>query len=291
MADILYPPSRPQSVGEVLDTAFRIFGATLVKCLPYGALAVIVGQLPTLYDVAIGRSLLQAAVKNQHVRDPVWWLLEVVAVVGSLTLTNALLLRQHALATGQPAATSAELARALRLVPRMLLILILVLLATMVPIGILVAILTAAVAGRGGSLVTMFVLVCLAFIPAGWLLLRWSSSGPVCLVTGRRAIASMRHSWELTAGNFWRLSLIYTVAIVLIIVLYVLSGVVSGIGSLLFARGDVAVLTATTAMVVVLLGAIATPFYVALTLAVLGDLSVRKEGSDLAQRIAAPATP
>jgi hypothetical protein len=97
------------------------------------------------------------------------------------------------------------------------------------------------------------------------------------------------HSWQLTAGNFWRLSVIYAVGVVLIIVLYVLSGVVGAVIALLLAHGDVAVITATSAVLVTLLGAIVTPFYSALVLAVFGDLSVRGEGADLAQRISAPA--
>jgi hypothetical protein len=113
----------------------------------------------------------------------------------------------------------------------------------------------------------------------------------VYVLTERGPVASMSHGWELTGGNFWRLSIIYSVAIVLIVVLYVLSGVISAVVALLFARGDVAALTATAAVIVVLLGAVATPFYSALALAVLGDLSVRKEGTDLAQRIQAPAMP
>src|SRR6266700_2685475 len=63
MANTLYPPPRPQSVGEILDSAFRIFRATLVKCLPYAIAAVIAGLLPNIYDLATGRGLLQA-------RDP-----------------------------------------------------------------------------------------------------------------------------------------------------------------------------------------------------------------------------
>jgi len=58
---------------------------------------------------------------------------------------------------------------------------------------------------------------------------------------------------------------------------------------LLLAHGDVAVITATSAVVVTLLGAVITPFYSALVLAVLGDVSVRREGADLAQRLSAPA--
>src|ERR1700686_993304 len=55
MPNILYPPPRPQSVGEILDSAFRIFRATLLKCLPYATVAVIASQLPNIYYLATGR--------------------------------------------------------------------------------------------------------------------------------------------------------------------------------------------------------------------------------------------
>jgi len=295
MADILYPPSRPQSVGEVLDTAFRIFTATLLKCLPYAALAVIAGQLPAIYDVATGHPLLQSALGLQPSHNPLWWILYVVAIFGSLALPNAVVLRQYALATGRPTATGVELATAARRVPGMLLIGILVglaIVASLIPVLVIAfsfrLVPGAAGAAKGIGLLTIG--LC-ALIAASWAVVRWICSGAVYLLTDRGPVASMSHSWQLTSGNFWRLSLIYTVGAVLIIVLYVLSAVISGVVSLVFARGDVAVITATAAAVLVLLGAVATPFFSALALAVWGDLSVRKEGIDLEQRISAPATP
>ena len=129
----------------------------------------------------------------------------------------------------------------------------------------------------------------LALIPASWALIRWICALPVYLLTDRGPVASMSHSWQLTSGHFWRLSVIYAVGIALIIVLYVLSGVIGAVVALLLAHGDVAVVTATGAVVVTLLGAVVTPFYSALVLAVFGDVSVRREGADLAQRISAPA--
>jgi len=289
MTDILYPPSRPQAVGEVLDSAFRIFGATLVKCLPYAVLGVFAGQLPTLYDLGKGRPLGQAAMLD-HLRDPLWWLLYLLAIVGTMVLTNAVILREYALVTGRPAVAAAELARSLRRIPGLLLIGLVVgltVLACCLP-AIVIAV---AVKASGGTMAG-FAMVGLAFIllliPASWLVVRWSCAATIYLVSDRRALASMTHSWQLTAGSFWRLSLIYTIAIILIIVLYVLSGVIGGTVSLLLARGDVAVITAATTVVVVLLGAIATPFYWALALAVLGDLTVRREGADIAQRMSAP---
>jgi hypothetical protein len=292
MANILYPPSRPQSVGEILDSAFRIFGATLPKCLPYAALAVIAGQLPTLYDLSHGRPLLQA-VLTQRIHDPLWWALYVVAIVGTMTLTNAVILRQYGLATGRAAAAGAELATGARKIPGMLLIAIVLGLAVvgcLLPAGIVGGMAAGFSGGVPQAAVALTLFVLLALIPASWLLVRWSCSGTVYLLMDRTAVESLSHSWRLTAGNFWRLSLVYTVGVVLLLVLYALSTVLGGVMALVLARGDVAVITAATTVVVVLLGAVATPFYWALALAVLGDLSARREGTDLAQRMSAPAT-
>jgi len=293
MPDILYPPSRPQSVGEILDSTFRIFSATLVKCLPFAFAAVILGQLPTLYSFATGRPLLQAALRGS--RDPLWWILELVAIFGTLTLTNAVLLRQYALATGHPAATGEELATGARRVPGMLLIAVLLglaVVATLIPVMAIVWFPLGVLAGGGGGFGGVFgatLVLVLMLLCASWVVVRWICSGALYLLTDRGPVASMSYSWELTSGNFWRLTLIYGVGIVLVIVFYVLSGVVGAVGSALLARGDVAVVTAVTAAVMALLGALMGPFYSALALAVLGDLSVRKEGADLAVRIAAPA--
>ena len=145
MTPILYPPSRPQSVGEVLDTGFRIFTASLAEVPAVCGARGGIRQLPTLYQVAMGRSLLQAA--QQRYRDPVWWLLEVLAIVGTITLSNALLMRQHALATGRPAVTGTELARGRAVMPGVLLIGLLIVLA-MVPSGMLAAFFVGALRGH-----------------------------------------------------------------------------------------------------------------------------------------------
>ena len=57
MSSILYPPARPQSIGEVLDSAFRIFKVTLLRCLPYGVLATVANQLQNIYLIMSGRAL------------------------------------------------------------------------------------------------------------------------------------------------------------------------------------------------------------------------------------------
>src|SRR2546421_43500 len=294
MPNILYPPPRPQSVGEILDSAFRIFGVTLLRCLPYSFLGVIVGHLTTFYDLATGHPVVPTTLRARQTHDPLWWVLLLVAAFAGTTLANAVLLRQYALATGHAAATGAELSTGAWRVAGVLLIAILMTLAivaTFIPVFLVASLMTAGLstAPSPAGILVVVGLGVLALIPASWALIRWVCAVPVYLLTERGPVASMSHSWQLTAGHFWRLSVIYAVGIAFIIVLYVLSGVIGAVIALLLARGDVAVITATSAVVVTLLGAVRTPFYSALVLAVLGDVSVRREGADLAQRLSAPA--
>lgn len=289
MPDTLYPPSRPQSVGEILDGAFRIFGATLLRCLPYAAAGKIVAQLPNMYYLFSGRVGALAFA----FRDPRWWALYFVGYVLAIFSWSAMLLRQYAIATRHPLPTGAELRTAARRVPGLVLILILVVLATsacVFPIGFIAGGLQA-LAQVGSPRSTVVVVLVLGALPVSWLMLRWSCAGTAYVLGDRSPVASMAYSWDLTSGNFWRLSLIYGVALVLMLVVYALSGTISGVLTLLFARDDVAVITASATAGIVLLSAVVLPFYSALVLAVLGDLSVRKEGTDLAQRIAATAAP
>jgi hypothetical protein len=259
MTNNLYPPSRPQAVGEILDTAFRIFRATLLKCLPFAALSLLAGQLANIYNLLKGGPLQQRLAAH----DSVWWLLEIIGYALALMFTSAIVRRQCAIASGQPASPQGELTAALRLVPGLFVVSLLFALAT--------------IAG-----LVLFV------IPGLYIWTRLVCAPTAYLLTGRGVSASLSYSWQLTAGHVWRLSLIWSVAFVLLIVFYVLAGVIATVIAVPFALGDIALITAITAAVVVILGSVGTPFYTALSLAVFGDLSLRKEGTDLAARLSPP---
>lgn len=291
MPGALYPPSRPLSVGEILDSAFRVFGVTLLRCLPYAALGRIAAQLPNIYYLLSGRARGMGLV----LVDPRWWVIYIIGVSVSAWLWTAMLLHQHRIATRQRTAIGAELACATRKLPGVLLMVLIlsVLFVTIIaPVGLATRLgagnprgLTELAAGAGLALLVALVLL----IPVSWLVLRWSCAATVYVVGAAGPLASMVRSWQLTAGSFWRLSLVYTVAVVLVMVLYALSLALTGLVALFMAGGDVAIIAAVTSTALVLFSAVALPFYSALALVVLGDLSVRKEGADLAQRIAVAA--
>lgn len=301
MVHILYPPSRPQSVGEVLDSAFRIYSATLLRCLPYSFASVILGQLLSLYDVLHRHGNTAAAlqaVQMDRLVSPVWWGLVLAVIVGSTMFANAVFLRQYALASGQAASMRAELATGLRRAPGTLLIGIIIALAfvvTLIPVVLVLASIGAAlglshsVAGTSTSIGLGIGIVLAMLVAGSWVAIRWACSVPIYLLTERGPVASMSHSWELTAGNFWRLSIIYSVGAALLLVFYLLATIAGGMVAMWLGRGDLVLWVAVSSTVIALLAALFTPFYHALILAVFGELSARREGVDLAQRISAPA--
>ncbi len=277
MATSLYPPQRPLSIGEIVDAAFRIFRVTVVKCLPYALLAVIAAQLPNIYSLLSGHGLAQSILTLFH--DPVWLALYFVGTLLSVLLWSAILLRQHALATGGAAATAQELGTALRRLPAM----------------VVLGVLTAAAIGCWFLLGLLFpmpvrvVVWVLMLVPASFVMVALSAGWTSLLLSDRGPAASLAHSWRLTSGSLWRLTGVYTVGVLIVIVIYIALGLVTTLVSLLLARNDIAVIAAATETLVVIMSAIVTPFYCALALAVFGDLRVRKEGTDLAQRISAAA--
>ena len=63
------------------------------------------------------------------------------------------------------------------------------------------------------------------------------------------AAAAYVRSWRLTSGSFWRLSAIYTVALIVLFVLYALTSGVTGVLIGVLGRGDVALIAATLGVV------------------------------------------
>jgi hypothetical protein len=276
MATNLYPPPRPLSVGETIDLAFRIFRATLLTCLLFAGLAVIASELATLYKLASHRGL----VSLPHERDPVFWVLYLIGWLLAIVLYSAMLLRQYAVLNSPTPSVGAEIGTVVRRLPGLVLLWVLLGAASLVwfvPV----------LAFRNSDILTVMLVVVVLSIPATWVAITLSASWPVFLLTGRDAVSSLAQSRRLVSGSWWRLAVIYTVALVLLFILYTIAGVIAVMVAVPLAGGDVAVAATLASVIAVILAAIVAPFMTALVLAVYGDLSVRREGADLAQRISA----
>lgn len=273
MADIQYPPARPLSVGEVLDLSVRIYRRTLLKCLVLAGLAVLLSQVPALYNLAHGRYLVKGL---NAFRDPTFDLIYVLSILLSSALYGAVLLRQHALISGQ--AAGGEIAAALRRTPAWVVLLLLFALGLGIPFALIRAALHSVV------LASVCLLVAVTYFG-----IAFSCAWPLLFVKGAGPLQSLARSWQLTRGSFWRLSGLYTVAVLILLAVWLVFGVVSVSLGVILGRGDVLVAGSTASLFAVAAGALLAPFYTGLALAVLGDLMVRREGADLEQRIAATA--
>ena len=286
MPQPLYPPAGPQSIGQVLDSSFRIFEVSLVRCLLYGALSMIAGQLPNIYFIAAGKPLTPFG--NG---DPLWIALYCVGAVLTLLVFTALMLRQHGIATGQALGFRVEIAESIRRLPRFLGLALLGFLVLTVGgfiIGIAYALINRIM---GMSYFAIGIVVFVVLVPIVYLLTPLTVATPSLLLDGKGPMESIQHSLRLIKGSWWRTTTIFTVAFVIIVVFYLVGTVIIGVLLPLIGAADVAAVTAGTAVVYVVLGGIGMPFFSAVVIATYGELKVRREGVDLERRISGVAQP
>jgi hypothetical protein len=274
MPAVLYPPPRPQTIGEVLDSTFRICRSTLLRSVPFGVLAIISGQLQNIYDILRGRPLHQFG----H-GDPVWWTLYGVGIFVAYAFINAILLRQEATISGRPASARGALTAGLRKAPASSAFILLIALA----IGVCFL---PALIPLPRRVVTIELLI--LAVPACYVAVLLSCSWTTMLIGNRGIFASLRYSARLVRGHWWRTTTIYLVAFAMLGVLFVSSGVVGYVLALL-SGGDVAVTTALSTVMVVAMGAIYVPFFTAMALALYGDLEARREVTDPERRLVGAA--
>jgi hypothetical protein len=270
MTPALYPPSRPLSIGEVLDLVIVIFKATVVRCLPYGIFAVIAQQLSHIYDLGSG------AIRQPFGGGrPISIALSILGALLALMAWSALLLRQRAIIEHTPTNTRSELAETLRRLPSFALATFLVFAA----VGAAFAAL--AMVPKQYHTVMLVPVAVLSFYLAILLSCTW----PAVLLAGQRPLGALRQSIRLVRGNWWRVSATYGVGVITVLVLGMLVGIVIALVVPALVS-DIPVMTALFTDIASAMGAVVAPFVGALLLAVFGDLRVRREGTDLQQRIA-----
>jgi hypothetical protein len=260
MPNALYPPLKPRSFGELLDAVLQIFRLSLLKCLPYASVAIIAGQLSTLYYLSRGRMPVLAS------NDPVGVALYGVGSLIAVILWVAMLLRQSCIAAGRPVSGSADLRDTLRLAPAIAAIALLA--------GAAVAVLMLPVLALAPPYRTAGIAVMLA--PAAYVAIALSFALPSLALARKGVLSSLAYSFRLVRGNWWRVATIYVAGIAAIWTLCVLVAAIAAVALSDNSGSDAAVTRAITSAAVLAVAAIGLTFYSALTLALFGDLEVRK---------------
>jgi hypothetical protein len=270
MSSVSYPPGRPLAIAEVLDLAVQIFKATVVRCIPYGILAVAFEQLPNIHDLGSG------AVRQPFGGGrPIWLVLFAVGTLLALMTWAALLLRQRAIIEHTPTTFKAELTETLRRLPSFVVATVLF----FVAVGAPSALLLVAPAPTHPWLRVPVIAVGM------YLAILLSSVWPAVMLARRGPLGALRHSVGLVWGNWWRVLAVYGVGAVAVFVLAILVSCVIALVVPALVE-DIPVMMAVFTVLANAMIAVVAPFVGALLLAVFGELRARKEGADLEQRIA-----
>lgn len=255
MSERLLPLSQPARSGALLEAALRLFRRSLPSCLPLSLAAVLMGQLPSAWDLWQGR-----APTLQSSKDTTWWLLAIGSGLGNLLVWNALLLRQRALAEGQTSPGGALLRAAAGRLPASL---------------ALVSAATVLVLLGGLLLVLPGLYLVVALWPA------WPR-----LLGGASVLRALDDALQLSRGQVLQGAGLALAALLGVLVCYA----AGYLGALLLAQlagaGGPETVRRIGTVVAALAGALFLPFLAALTLARHADLELRS-----ALRLPRPAAP
>jgi membrane-anchored glycerophosphoryl diester phosphodiesterase (GDPDase) len=126
------------------------------------------------------------------------------------------------------------------------------------------------------NMIVVGVGVLLLVIPGLYLLVALWMAMPLLILEGSGPIDAMKSSLRLVRGNWWRTLAMLLVMIAIYFVFIVLGIFIVAMAVQLERGADIAVVTATSTVFAISLGAFIGPLFAAVMLAVLGDLQVRR---------------
>ena len=270
------PPASPQLIGSVLDNAFRLLIATFRQVVGLAVVASAIAGAWRLFDDTLGN----LAAGNFDPADASFQDVVPVLVGGlvGLYFHLAITARMAAFASNRPIAIAEALRRALRRFPALLVCVLAFILLFSVPFLLGAALI--AVVGPGG------IVGLLALVPALVLIVYLYPATLLVVTANIGGVAALWRSFNLVRRNFWRTTVILSVGSIIVLAATMVVGLVGLAVAALAGFGNVSVDLAAY-LVETAGGAVTVPLWIALSLALLRDLELRREGEDLSARIKA----
>ena len=293
-------PSRPQSIGGVIDDAIRLYRYSFSRCwllafLPAAALGV--WQITMMrYVPGYGfpySPAAQMALAKQHPLPGLVILAVLIISLLAVSFQGAVAAQQAALARRDDSFTLGRaFATAFTRLPTFILSVILLYLAIIgvmlgamivvaLPVGLLLGALhmmVRAVASAG--------VVLLLFVAMLALMGRLQLFMAAIYIDREGPLASLKQSWRLTKGHWWRATAILTTAMVMMLVLYLAVMLLSYLAGYLTHNGPVNRFLVVPLLVMVTYTVI-YPLGAAIWVAMYNDFKLRRDGGDLAARVGA----
>jgi hypothetical protein len=271
-------PTAPRSIGGVLDDAIRLYRASFSRCWPLSlsgaALAAIVAvwqtqqmaALPlaslttggtTNASLAAMATLMARMSRMEH--SPMLWLSYFVMMAVWLVFPAAIMRRQDAVASGSAGSLGDALGYVLRHLP------------TIIIAGI-------------AFVIAVTVGFLLLIVPGIWI---WGYLQLWLVAAATEDLGpfgALGRSWKLIDRHWWRTSTTVGVAWIIVLVIGLVSGVITGIAAVLF-HGDLLVVLAVSQLLSAVLNIFTVPMWTVAMVAIFQDLKLRREGGDLAARV------
>ena len=291
-------PMSPASIGGVLDDGLRLWRTSLSKTWVLALLAQAIAAIPAIFfappavvppaDAGLNeRLMLMMGQSSRYMLSFLFFL----AI--SYIFRNAVIARVNSIAVNAELSIGQALATGLRLTPRTWGMGLLVGLAFFLFFVVLAFIGGVAVGMSGGASAPTKLLLAvgglLAAVFAIYASIKFVVAYPAIFVDDLSATESIRASWNMTRGHWWRLAAILgtitVIAIVLAIVLAIVGAIVGATLNTTTTGGRVAI-QLTAIVVYSFLGSLSP----AMLIALYDDLKLRTEGGDLAGRVSALAS-
>lgn len=259
----LLPLPRPLMTGEVLDAAFRLFRASLLRCLPYSGLAVLVLELPTLYEAL----LTSDRDGGGHFVIPHIRLLGFATVLAlSVALLGVITLRLNAVSRGVKPRFRAEIKAVLRRWPTSVI-------ATMAALGFPMLLYTV------GSLIDPMFPNVVLFIVGFPLILPMALLAvalPAFWCDALGPFAAIAMAFRISRRRLWRMVGAILATACLVMVFYLLAAIAVGLMSPLLGRADLFLIATIRSLVSLVIGAVGVPFVLAMLVVAYEDLKLRE---------------
>ena len=254
------PANAPQSIGAILDSGFKLFTSSIKQVLPITYLGAVLGGLwswgfqSLMFDQTLTAGQL-------NIDWPFLTGAYVLMIVISSIFMAAALLRIRAASMAEPMSFGGALQGGVRRAPAVIGVSILYMLAFMIGLVLLV------VPG-----VYLSVMLAFAFYAAAG-----DGMGP---------IDSARYSYGLVKGYWWRTAGLLTVIFIIAMVIYFAVGLAAGLIAVSQqAAGTLEPSILAEVVITPLFTSVAAAMMYCLAYAAYHDLKLRREGTDLAERI------
>ena len=286
-------PAEPRSIGGVLDDGLRLWREAFTQTWGLAMMSRLVVAIPTVFLAntsadATRLSMSQKFSMMMGGQTPGHLWIFYLLLLASYAFHNAVLLRVAGVAENQQTTIGATLNRGLALMPRLVLFIIFLVIGGIVlGVATFIPSIIISVAFKSPPLVSIAIVLIFG-CGSAYLGVRVFLGYIALVADDKSAPESMQLSWQLTRGNWWRTTAIFTVVFIIAIVLSAAMYVLGGVAVAIWGLTSLATIVAVQ-VISVLLYALLGSLYPAVLYAVFQDLKLRKQGSDLVGRVNALA--